>query len=339
MSLPGSNAAEREKSPTPVLAGARVNRYLLPRQDFEPAYRRAFRTGELQARARAAVASLRACQVCPRRCGVNRLADQIGACGIGRHARVAAAFAHLGEEDCLRGRRGSGTIFLSGCNLRCVFCQNHDISQGRAGREADASTLAGLMLELQAAGCHNINWVTPEHVVPQLLEALVLAVPAGLRLPLVYNTSAYDSPETLRLLEGVVDIYLPDFKLWNPDLCARLLGARDYPEVARAALLCMHTQVGVLHLDESGLALRGVLVRHLVLPGWASETRAILRWLAAHLGRDLSLNLMDQYRPAHRVAAEPGWSPLDRPLRRAEFARALAEARRLGLRRLEGVSD
>ncbi len=227
--------------------------------------------GELERRARHAVASLSDCRACPRNCGVDRLADRWAACKTGRYAVVSSAFPHMGEEDCLRGWRGSGTIFFAHCNLRCVFCQNFDISQGMrpgpASAGVPAEELAALMLALQARGCHNINLVTPEHVAPQVLEALALAVPAGLRLPIVYNTSAYDSLETLRRLDGVVDIYMPDFKLWSEDAARRYLRAADYPEAARAALREMHRQVGPLRTDESGLATRGVLVRHLA--GWA----------------------------------------------------------------------
>jgi putative pyruvate formate lyase activating enzyme len=319
----------------PPIEHGNPGRFTLLRRDFVPAYLKTFAAGKLRQKVDQAVASLRACRGCPRACRVNRLQDGIGVCQTGRRARVSSAFPHRGEEDCLRGRRGSGTIFLSGCNLRCVFCQNHDLSQQGDGAEVSAAELARLMLELQAAGCHNLNFVTPSHVVPQLLEGLEIAVEQGLHLPLVYNTSAYDSLETLRLLEGVVDIYLPDFKLWQPEQCQQYLTARDYAEAARAAIRAMHDQVGVLRVDEEGLALRGVLVRHLVMPGLLEDTREVLRWLATELSPDTAVNLMDQYRPAWRARTEPRFAAINRPLREAEFERALEDVRRAGLWRLD----
>jgi putative pyruvate formate lyase activating enzyme len=270
------------------------------------------------------------CLVCPRGCKVDRRRGEPGLCGPGRYAVVASVFPHHGEEDCLRGRRGSGTIFLSGCNLRCVFCQNHDISWRLRGVEAPPQRLAATMLDLQAAGCHNVNWVTPEHVVPQLLEALPIAVEGGLRLPIVYNTSAYDSLESLRLLDGVVDVYMPDFKLWTPDLARRYLKRADYPEVARESIAEMNRQVGRLVIDDAGLARRGVLLRHLVMPGLADETEAILRWVGRELGPGTYVNLMAQYYPSGRVDGE--FHELNRRIRREEYERALGLARGLGLR-------
>jgi putative pyruvate formate lyase activating enzyme len=248
---------------------------------------------------------------------------------------VASAFPHFGEEDCLRGCCGSGTVFFGGCNLRCVFCQNFDISQRADGDELNADQLAGLMLQLQAAGCHNINFVTPEHVVPQILEALVLAVERGLRLPLVYNTSAYDSLESLRLMDGLVDIYMPDFKLWHAEHCAKYLLARDYADAARAAIAAMHAQVGELKVDEDGLALRGVLVRHLVMPGLLEDTREIMNWLAAALSRDTYVNVMDQYRPAWKAETEPRFGQIKRRLKQSEFEQAHEYARSAGLWRFD----
>ncbi|RME45077.1 MAG: radical SAM protein [Caldilineae bacterium] len=305
--------------------------YLLPAADFEPGYLALHRRGDLLRRAKEAVAGLRACRVCPRHCDVDRLAGKTATCKTGRYAQVSSYFPHLGEEDCLRGWRGSGTIFFSMCNLRCVFCQNFDISQAHEGAEVSPQELATMMLELQAMGCHNINFVTPEHVVPQMLEALVIAAEAGLRLPIVYNTSAYDSPESLRLLDGVVDIYMPDFKLWDSSLALRYLKAKDYPQAARAALKEMHRQVGVLKFDERGLAKRGVLVRHLVMPGLPEETRRILRFLAEELAPDTYVNVMAQYHPAGKVSAQK-YPELNRPLYREEYREAVQYARRLGLR-------
>lgn len=290
---------------------------------------------ELRQRVEKARDMLTSCNVCPRLCGVNRLEDERGLCLSGRWAEVASAFPHFGEEDVLRGWRGSGTIFFAHCNLKCVFCQNFDISRrGLGARPVTAEELAGIMLALQDAGCHNINLVTPEHVVPQVLEALVIAVEQGLHLPIVYNTSAYDSLESLRLLDGIVDIYMPDFKFWSPHLAKRYLRAEDYPEVARRAIQEMHRQVGDLVVDEDGLALRGVLIRHLVMPGYLDETRAILKWIRETLGPDVYVNLMDQYYPAGLVSSRR-YPEINRHLSSREFQEALEEARRLGLWRLD----
>lgn len=304
---------------------------------WEPAYLALHRSGELARRVEHALQSLRSCRVCPRNCDVDRLADQYAFCRTGRHAVVSSAFPHFGEEDCLRGWDGSGTIFFSHCNLRCVFCQNYDISQGAKVSDAvpaPPERLAELMLALQARGCHNINFVTPEHVVPQVLEALPLAIAGGLRLPIVYNTSAYDSAESLELLNGVVDVYMPDFKYWERESAARYLKAADYPDVARARVGEMHRQVGPLRMDANGLAYRGVLIRHLVMPGALHETEAILRWIGATLGPDAYVNLMDQYYPAGRVRPDH-YPELNRRLRPAEFRDAEYIAARAGLRRLD----
>ena len=310
-------------------------RFARPRRDFVPAYLRTFDLGELGERVAVAQEMLRSCKACPRDCRVNRWEGRMGVCKTGRHARVSSAFPHLGEEGCLRGWKGSGTIFFADCNLGCVFCQNYEISQLGEGQHLDAGQLAAVMLRLQAAGCHNLNFVTPEHVVPQILEALLIAVPKGLRLPLVYNTGAYDSVETIRLMDGVVDIYMPDFKLWDPDSCATYLRARDYAEAARLAIKAMHDQVGFLQVDEDGLALRGVLVRHLVMPGLLEETRSILRWLSSELSPDTYVNLMNQYHPAHRAETEPQFSGIRRRIFGSEFRQALAYASAAGLWRLD----
>ncbi|MFO7775440.1 MAG: radical SAM protein, partial [Candidatus Hydrogenedentota bacterium] len=249
-------------------------------EDYEPGYCALAESGELARRVEWALEELVDCTACPRRCHVNRLENETNICNTGRYAQVASAFAHFGEERCLRGWRGSGTIFFSFCNLQCVFCQNWDISQQPAGEEREAEGIAALMLELQAQGCHNINFVTPEHVVPQVIEAIAAAVPNGLRLPIVYNTSAYDSVESLKSLEGLVDIYMPDFKCWKQESARHLLKAKDYPERACEAILEMHRQVGPLRFGPDGVARRGVLVRHLVMPGQTDESDAIFRWLA-----------------------------------------------------------
>jgi putative pyruvate formate lyase activating enzyme len=310
-------------------------RFALSRKDFAPAYLKAFEEGTLQQRAEQAIESLRSCRVCPRDCEIDRLSNKIGVCSSGRYARVASAFPHFGEEDCLRGWNGSGTIFFGWCNLRCVFCQNFETSQLGEGAEVTPAELAGMMLDLQAIGCHNINFVTPEHVVPQILEALVLAVERGLRLPLVYNTSAYDSLETIRLMAGLVDIYMPDFKLWDPNHCAKYLVARDYADAARAVIAEMYAQVGPLKVDEDGLALRGVLVRHLVMPGLLGDTCEIMRWIATTLSADTYVNVMDQYYPAHKAETEPRFAPINRQLYRNECEQALEHARMAGLWRFD----
>ena len=324
----------------------------------EPGYVRLLRSGELARRARAALAELAVCAVCPRDCGVDRLHavpadDPVGppraetsrrtvpahipkgtACFTGRYARVASAFPHFGEEDCLRGWNGSGTIFFSFCNLRCVFCQNWDLSQVGEGREMRPEELAESMLELQRRGCHNINFVTPEHVVPQLLEALLPAADAGLTLPLVYNTSAYDSLRSLELLDGVVDVYMPDFKYWDGARARRYLKAEDYPDVARRVIREMHRQVGSLRFDRDGLAVRGLLVRHLVMPGALDDTRDIFRFLATEVSADTYVDVMDQYHPAGAVDGEK-YPELCRRPDASERLGARQVAEREGLWRLD----
>ncbi len=289
---------------------------------------------ELRARAARAVTRLSDCRLCPRDCGVDRLADRWSACKTGRYAVVSSAFPHFGEEDCLRGHRGSGTIFFAHCNLRCVFCQNYDISQAvkpAGARATGPNDLAALMLELQDRGCHNINFVTPEHVVPQILEALVPATERGLRLPLVYNTSAYDSLDSIEFMNGVVDIYMPDFKLWTTERSASWLRAADYPSTARAAIRAMHDQVGRLEVGPDHLARRGVLIRHLMMPGAFDETASILEWLARELGPGTYVNLMDQYRPAGKVD-DRRYAELNRRVPVAEYGKGLKLAEDLGLR-------
>ena len=307
--------------------------------DFEPAYRRTSRA-EIKDKVAAALKELEDCRVCPRNCGCNRLQNEMRACHTGRHAVVASAFPHFGEEDCLRGWRGSGTIFFSLCNLRCVFCQNWDVSQRRAGQELDARGIARLMLDLQEQGCHNINFVTPEHVAPQLVEAIAEAIPMGLRVPIVYNTSAYDGLASLRLMDGLVDVYMPDFKFWRPETSLRLALAKDYAERARAAIREMHRQVGPLCFGPDGLARRGVLVRHLVMPGHEDEAAAIFDWLAREISPDTYVNVMGQYRPEHRVGdiardGRPGYAEIGRRPHPSEMEAAFESARHAGLWRFD----
>ena len=319
------------------LMGHADPRFIL--EPFTPAYL-GLAAQELAARVRAGLRDLESCRACPRKCGVDRMAGQAKLCRTGRHARVSSVFAHFGEEDCLRGLRGSGTIFFSGCNLRCVFCQNWDISQKPAGDEWSAQRIAAAMLRLQQEGCHNINFVTPEHVVPQVIEAIAEAIGRGLRLPIVYNTSAYDAVESLRLLEGLVDIYMPDFKFWDRETARRLAKAPDYPERAREAIAQMHRQVGVLRFGPDGVARRGVLVRHLVMPGQLDQARAIFRWLAESVSPDTYVNIMGQYRPAHEVGlpgrdGRPGYNEINIPTAPDELARASEAARQAGLWRFD----
>jgi putative pyruvate formate lyase activating enzyme len=311
--------------------------YTVLRGQFVPAYQRLYESGELARRVELALEKLRDCVLCPRHCRVNRFENRFAVCRTGRHAVVASAFPHHGEEDCLRGWRGSGTIFFGFCNLRCVFCQNYDTSWLGEGRPTPPEDLAAMMLALQARGCHNINFVTPEHVVPQILEALLQAVKGGLRLPLVYNTGGYDSLDSLELMDGVVDIYMPDFKFWDPEMARLYSRAPDYPEAARRAIREMHRQVGLLVFDENGLALRGVLLRHLLMPGGVAGTKEILAWIARELGPETYVNLMTQYRPAGKVNAAT-FPIINRAITDAEYVFALDAARSAGLHRLDSRS-
>ncbi len=300
---------------------------------IEPAYLALHRRGELADRAARALDRLASCDLCARYCRVDRRSGVRGAiCRTGRWARVASFGPHHGEERPLSGWRGSGTIFFGWCSLRCVFCQNWELSQRETGTEVGAEDLAAMMLELQALGCHNVNLVTPSHVVAQVLEALVLAVDAGLRIPLVYNTGGYDSPEALALLDGVVDIYMPDMKYGDSDLARRFSHVRDYVSVNRQAVREMHRQVGDLVLDAHGIAVRGLLVRHLLLPGDIAGTSDVLAWIASQISRDTYVNLMAQYHPSYRAGEHP---PLDRWPTSEEQRRAREVAANLGLTRLD----
>jgi len=289
---------------------------------------------DLKRRAREADECLASCHACPRECGAARRTGATGVCRTGRYARVSSAFPHFGEESCLVGTHGSGTIFFSRCNLGCVFCQNADISQSPAGELMGARAIADIMLQLQEIGCHNINFVSPSHVVPQVLEAVAEAVPRGLCLPLVYNTNAYDSVETLRRLDGVVDIYMPDFKFWSPESARRYCAAQDYPERARAALKEMHRQVGDLRWDRHGVAKRGLLVRHLVMPGLREESAAVFTFLAEEISPDTFVNVMGQYRPSHRVGPTE-YGEINRRLTHRDLEAACEHARRAGLWRFD----
>jgi putative pyruvate formate lyase activating enzyme len=298
---------------------------------FEPAYRQLFRTGELAHRAQDAFLHLASCDLCAQECRVDRRTER-GVCRTGMLAAVSSYGPHHGEEAPLSGWRGSGTIFITHCNMKCQFCQNYDISQLGAGHETTTEELAAMMLELQEMGCHNINFVSPCHVVAQILAGVAMAAQAGLRLPLVYNTGGYDSPAALRLLDGVIDIYMPDLKYADARVALKLSKARNYPAVNRAAVKEMHRQVGDLALDEHGLAQRGLLVRHLVMPHGLAGTPEIAKFLADEISRETYLNVMAQYHPAFKAGEHPS---LNRRITPSEYAEAVAVCRAAGLHRLD----
>jgi putative pyruvate formate lyase activating enzyme len=301
----------------------------------EPRYLKTLREGAFPRKIEKARELLKNCGVCPRECQVNRLEGETGFCEIGAHALVASAHPHYGEETPLVGSGGSGTIFFTSCNLKCVFCQNFEISHLMEGEEIDETGLGRLMLRLQGMGCHNINFVTPSHVAPQILEAVYWAAGDGLRVPLVYNTGGYDKVETLKILDGVVDIYMPDLKFMDPRVCKELMNAEDYPQVVKAAIKEMHRQVGDLEINEQGIATRGLLVRHLVMPDDLSGTREAMRFLAG-ISKDTYVNVMDQYRPCGKAVGRPG---IDRSVTRDEYTRALEMASGEGITRLDDRVD
>ncbi|MCP9453627.1 MAG: radical SAM protein [Nitrospira sp.] len=298
---------------------------------IQAGYRSLLRSGILYERVALAKQMLASCRVCPRHCAVNRLAGELGTCLVGGKALVASAGPHFGEEFPIRGWYGSGTVFFAGCNLRCLYCQNAEISHRPNGQELESEELADLMLSLQEQGCHNVNLVSPSHQVPQILEGLLMAAQRGLRLPLVYNTSAYDDLDMLRLLDGIVDIYMPDMKYADSVVGRRLSKVPDYPAVAQAAIKEMHRQVGDLVLDDEGLAIRGLLVRHLVLPRNLAGTAEVMKFLADEISRDTYVHVMDQYHPAAKAFAHP---VLCRPVHVDEVDHASRLAREAGLWRL-----
>ncbi len=296
------------------------------------AYLELYSRGRLAERIEQAINLLRECKVCPNHCGVNRLADERGKCNTGRLAVVSSYGPHFGEEAPLVGRHGSGTIFFTNCNLRCLFCQNYNISQLGDGAEVSKEELARMMLSLQSKGCHNINFVSPTHVIPQILEALEVAINLGLRLPLVYNSGGYDSVESLKILDGIVDIYMPDMKYSDESIAAELSGIMNYPAVNRAAVKEMHRQVGDLQMDEEGIASRGLLIRHLVLPHGLAGTKETMKFIAAELSKNSYVNVMAQYHPCFKAFQIP---KLARPVSRQEFLEAIELAQRAGLNRLD----
>ncbi|MBM4169410.1 MAG: radical SAM protein [Ignavibacteria bacterium] len=297
---------------------------------FRPAYLELQRSGELEKKARRLTARLAKCDTCPRVCGKNRLAGHIGKCRSGFLPVVSSASPHYGEEPPLVGRRGSGTIFFTNCNLACIFCQNYDISRLKQGREIGIEHLAAIMLHLQEIGCHNVNLVSPTHFVPQIVSALDLAASRGLSLPIVYNTGGYDSVETLRELDGIVDIYMPDVKYWDDENAVRYSGAQNYRKVVTEALREMHRQVGDLVTDQQCVAYRGLLIRHLVLPNNLAGTNEVLRFIAEEISKESYVNIMDQYRPCFQAWRRP---ELNRRITSDEHESALRFARSMGLQR------
>jgi len=300
--------------------------------DFQPTYLHLLRTGDLKKRAELLQNQLYACNLCPRNCGVNRIEGEVGVCGVGKNAWVSSYGPHFGEEDPLRGWQGSGTIFFSGCNLNCLYCQNSDISQNVSGEEVSEEILAEIMLELQSRGSHNINLVSPTHVCSQIVQALYIAAQRGLIIPIVYNSGGYDSVQTLKSLDGIVDIYMPDMKYSQPEIGQELSGVPDYPYHNQVAVKEMFRQVGDLQLSSRGIAERGLLVRHLILPGNLAGSEVILDFLAGEISTGTYLNIMDQYRPSYQAGRHAG---LSRRITVDEYKTAVDTALRLGITRLD----
>ncbi len=298
----------------------------------EPGYVGTLASGSFRGQLDTLENALRECRLCPRSCGVDRTAGELGFCATGDKAVVAAAHPHFGEERPLVGQGGSGTIFFGSCNLRCVFCQNYEISRLLAGEAVSDQELGATMLDLQAAGCVNINLVSPSHVVPQIAAAVAWAGAGGLRLPIVYNTGGYDSVETLKLLEGVVDIYMPDIKFMDPQVSGELAQAPDYPSVVKAAVTEMHRQVGNLQVDSAGVAVKGLLVRHLVMPSGLAGTREVMRFLAREISTNTYVNIMNQYRACGEASRYP---LLTRSVSREEYAAVVTTAHKEGITRLD----
>lgn len=309
--------------------------------DYTPRYSHLSSLSASQKRS-AAYAHLSNCNLCPRLCSVNRF-KTTGHCLIGSNVLVNTIAPHFGEEPCLQGHNGSGSVFFSGCNLRCVFCQNHDIAHQRNGMDLTPEELAEWMVKLQeVGGVHNINFVTPEHVVPQVALAILAAKDMGLKVPIVYNTSAFDSLESLQLMDGLVDIYLPDFKVWNENSSRRLLKAEGYAEHARESIKEMYRQVGDLCFTGDGIARRGVLVRHLVMPGKEQEGVEIVRWLAGSVSKDTFVHIMEQFHPRAHVgkakrgtSGEKRYADINRAVNEEEMGIVTKAAKQAGLWRLQ----
>lgn len=298
-------------------------------EEFEPAYLELVNTGEIDKRIEALYAKLEQCDICPRKCGVNRLEGEIGYCGAGAGLRISSAQPHFWEEAPLVGMGGSGTVFLTHCSLRCVFCQNYDISQEGLGEEMTEEQLADSMLWLQRIGCHNINFVTPTHYTPQIVKAVAIAARKGLRVPLVYNCSGYESVETLELLDGIVDIYMPDIKYGNEESAKLYSDAPDYFEVCKEAVREMHSQVGDLVIEHT-VAWRGLLIRHLVLPNGRAGSLPVLKFIAGEISKDSYVNIMLQYKPAYHADR---YEEINRSVYIEEYYTVMDMARGLGLHR------
>lgn len=299
-----------------------------------PNYCTSFENGLIDQKIDKAYEIIKDCTLCPRNCRINRLDNELGTCNTGKRAKIASYGPHFGEEAPLVGRRGSGTIFFSNCNLLCNFCQNFDISHLGNGKEITDYELADIMLYLQDLGCHNINLVTPSHVVPQFLEGLKIASGKGLNIPLVYNTSAYDNLETIQLLEGIVDIYMPDFKFWNSKSSLEACETENYPEVAKQAIREMHQQVGRLKMDDEGIAYKGLLIRHLVMPNNLADIRSIMHFIAKEISPLSYVNIMAQYRPCYEASAIEN---ISRPITKSEFDEAVKIAMEEGLERIDHI--
>jgi putative pyruvate formate lyase activating enzyme len=298
--------------------------------EFVPVYRK-LKSDELDEKIEKAYNLMDSCRLCPRECKVNRLEDELGLCRVGREAIVASYGPHFGEEPPLVGRRGSGTIFMAGCNLKCVYCQNYDISHLVYGQTVSVEKIAKFMIALQDQGCHNINFVTPTHVVPQILASLKIAVKQGLSVPLVYNCGGYESVETLKILDGVFDIYMPDVKYADDKVAQRLSKAEDYFPVVKKSLVEMHRKVGDLVLDKHGIALRGMIVRHLVLPNGLAGTDKVASFIAEEISKNTYFNIMLQYRPCYKADEYP---QVDRCPTVKEYKSAVKTAKDKGLTRL-----
>jgi putative pyruvate formate lyase activating enzyme len=301
---------------------------------FVPAYRKLSRAG-LWEKVRRAEDILKNCVLCPRNCKVDRTSGNVGFCRTGDKPFVASWGPHFGEERPLVGRLGSGTIFFSFCNLGCIFCQNWTISHLGEGNEISFEKLAHIMLEIQDMGCHNINLVTPTHQMPMILHSVAIASEMGMNIPIVYNCGGYESLEAVTILDGVVDIYMPDFKYSDPQMALKYSKAKDYPEKAKAAIKEMYRQVGDLIIDERGIALRGILVRHLVLPEGIAGTKEVVRFIAEEISRNTYINIMDQYYPCYKAFEHP---PLDRRITTKEYSEAVKMALDAGLKRIDGVT-
>lgn len=303
---------------------------------MRPSYISLYKSGKLKEKIEKAIGLLESCKLCPRECGVNRLKGEKGFCRTGRKAIVASYNPHFGEEAPLVGRNGSGTIFISSCNLLCLFCQNYEISHLMEGIEVVPEQMAYMMIELQKSGCHNINFVTPTHVVPQILEGLLIAINEGLNIPLVYNSGGYDKKDTVRLLDGIFDIYMPDFKFWESQWSKKYMNAPDYKERATEAIREMHRQVGDLIVNDKGVAERGLIIRHLVMPNGIAGTEQIMKFIAEEISPYTYVNVMDQYRPCGKAHHDPF---INRMITAQEYRNAIEHAKKAGLRRLDSNED